>query len=73
MASIQEHYSKIIRHYENAISIQDRLIEHNRQCGLPIEKDEEYLNRLRDALNAARRTLKRSEKWNLSLSNSLKW
>lgn len=37
MASIQEHYSKVIRHYENAISIQDRLIEHNRQCGLPIE------------------------------------
>ncbi|MBZ9874981.1 hypothetical protein LB542_29550 [Mesorhizobium sp. BR1-1-9] len=60
MSSIREHYLEIIRLYENAISIQDRLIENSRRLGLPVAPDEAFLQSMRDGLAAEYRAMNRS-------------
>ncbi|TPK00967.1 hypothetical protein FJ872_30060 [Mesorhizobium sp. B2-5-9] len=57
MRFIGDHHHQLIRHYEAAILIQDRVIERTRRSGLPFERDEAFSKRLHQGLAADQRAL----------------
>ncbi|PBB52525.1 hypothetical protein CK223_29235 [Mesorhizobium loti] len=53
---MQQLYSNLVTHYENAVSCQDRVIEHERRCGHVLSESEALLEK---NLAEARRALDR--------------
>ncbi|TPL88678.1 hypothetical protein [Mesorhizobium sp. B2-3-12] len=57
--TIQDHFSKTVCYYEKALSIQDRIVEHEREKGRPVEQDELLLESMRESLKVALKALRR--------------
>lgn len=59
MSSIRSHLFQVVCYYENALSLQDRMVERERAKGHPSQQDEDLLESMRRSLEAALEALRR--------------
>ncbi|MBZ9774989.1 hypothetical protein [Mesorhizobium sp. CO1-1-8] len=61
MKTLRSHLIRVVSYYENALSIQDRIVERQRVKGQPVEQDEQLLESMRESLKGALEALRRVE------------